>query len=44
MIFSALPCDDLFETGKFLAVDYRVSCLDTDYKIYRIYACVAIVI
>ena len=44
MIFSALPCDNLLEAGEFLAVDYRVSCLDNDYKIYRVYACVAIVI
>ena len=43
-IFTALPCDDLLETGKFLAVDYRVSCLDNDYKIYRTYAYVAILI
>ena len=44
IVFTALPCDDLLETGEFLAVDYRVSCLDNDYKIYRIYAYVAIVI
>ena len=44
IVFSALPCDDLLEVGKFLAVDYRVSCLDGNYKIYRIYAYVAIMI
>jgi hypothetical protein len=44
VVFSTLPCDDLLDAGKFLAVDYRVSCLDTKDTSYRSYDHVDIVI
>lgn len=44
MVFLALPCDNLRGTGKFLAVDYRVSCLSDEYKNYRVFAYTAIIV
>ena len=44
IVFATLQCDELVGIGKFLTVDYRVSCLDDNYKIYRTYAYVAILI
>ena len=44
IVFATLQCDELVGIGKFLTVDYCISCLDDNYKIYRTYAYVAILI
>ena len=44
IVFATLQCDKLPRIGEFLTVDYHVSCLDDNYKIYRTYAYVAILI
>ena len=43
-IFQVFSCDDGFDEGSFLRLDYNISCADTTYKIYYAYAMLMIFI
>ena len=42
VVLMTLQCDNVPEVGRFLAADYRVSCDNEKYKVYRTYAYFAI--